>query len=130
MRLLLSSNAQIHGVHGTRPAICWAADAGQLAAVVLLLAGGAKAAKVNDRCPFGYTALLDAAKGGHLPIVVALLLVRWQQGNLWARSPPSSLTTPRTYTPPPHSRARAPPPGWRGRECADQDWHHCAHVCS
>jgi len=103
MRLLFKSNAQIHGVYGMRPAICWAADAGQLAAVSLLLAGeGAKVAKVNDRCPFGFTALLDAAKGCHLPVVEALLAVRCGGDNF----------CPRLYvaTLPAHSQIHTHPP--------------------
>ncbi len=74
MRALISAGAHIHGAHGQRPALCWAADAGQLPALQLLLSGSpASKARVNERDAFGFTALLDAARGGHVAIVEALL---------------------------------------------------------
>jgi ankyrin repeat protein len=74
MRVLLAAGAQTHGAHGVRPALSWAADAGQLQALQLLLAGApACRAGVDERDSHGFTALLDAAKGGHVRIVEALL---------------------------------------------------------
>ena len=74
MELLLRYGSSVNGHDDTRPPLCWAADAGHLEACRLLLTRetGARAA-VNHRDPFGFTALLDAAKAGRADMCRFLL---------------------------------------------------------
>ena len=73
MEVLLKYGAYVNGKEGTRPPLCWAADAGHLEACQLLLTREGPKASVDARDTFGFTALLDAARSEKVAMAKFLL---------------------------------------------------------
>jgi ankyrin repeat protein len=73
MTLLLARGAHVNGHQRSRPPLCYAADAGEAEAVRLLLSNPYSRAAVDARDEFGFTALLEAAKGNQTAVLAVLL---------------------------------------------------------